>query len=214
MSAASSAAAMIRLVLSIWSATGPDANAPTVGSHRSSPRPGRSAKDVGEQFGRGRAGDLGRGRRSGRRPDDQIGLGHIQPGLKQAGDDADQPRIACRSATTKDQRGTGGVLRDVARPRRGVVLKRMIHCRSFLRVRAALPRQLRQSRDRELKGAPGVDTACIGLTSSNRVTFAQNLPLRRTPPSRHPVVSRHREEVGPTVDGSPNRGCGSRCAVC
>jgi hypothetical protein len=47
---------------------------------------------------------VGRGRRSGRRPDDQIGLGHIQPGIKQAGDDADVPRIACRSATTKDQR--------------------------------------------------------------------------------------------------------------
>jgi hypothetical protein len=35
--------------------------------------------------------------------DDQIGLGHIQPGIKQAGDDADLPRIACRSATTEDQ---------------------------------------------------------------------------------------------------------------
>jgi hypothetical protein len=30
---------------------------------------------------------LGRGRRSSRRTDDQIGLGHIQPGIKQAGDD-------------------------------------------------------------------------------------------------------------------------------
>jgi hypothetical protein len=44
------------------------------------------------------------GRRSGRRPDDQIGLGHIQPGIKQAGDDADLLRIACGAATTKDQR--------------------------------------------------------------------------------------------------------------
>lgn len=32
------------------------------------------------------------------------GLGHIQPAIKQAGDDADLPRIACRSATTEDQR--------------------------------------------------------------------------------------------------------------
>jgi hypothetical protein len=77
----------------------------TVGSDRTSPWLGRSGKDAGKQFSRpGRAAYLGRGRRSGRCPDDQIGLGHIQPGIKQAGDDADQPRIACRSATTKDQR--------------------------------------------------------------------------------------------------------------
>ena len=31
-------------------------------------------------------------------------VGDIQPGIKQAGDDADLPRIACRSATTEDQR--------------------------------------------------------------------------------------------------------------
>jgi len=31
---------------------------------------------------------------------------------------------------------------------------------------------------------------------------------------RTPVVSRHREEVGPTVVGSPSKGCGGRCAVC
>ena len=31
-------------------------------------------------------------------------VGHVQPGIEQAGDDADQPRIACRSATTEDQR--------------------------------------------------------------------------------------------------------------
>ena len=79
-------------------------NASTVGSDRTSPLLGRSGNDVGKQFGRARASYLGRGRRSGRRPDDQIGLGHIQPGIKQAGDDADQPRIACRSATTEDQR--------------------------------------------------------------------------------------------------------------
>ena len=77
----------------------------TVGSDRTSPWPGRSGKDAGKQFVRlGRAGYLGRGRRSGRRPDDQIGLGHVQPGIKQAGDDADLPRIAYRSATAKDQR--------------------------------------------------------------------------------------------------------------
>jgi len=66
-------------------------NASTVGSDRTSPWLGRSGEDVGKQFGRlGRASYLGRGRRSGRRPDDQIGLGHIQPGIKQAGDDADR----------------------------------------------------------------------------------------------------------------------------
>jgi len=79
-------------------------NASTVGSDRTSPLLGRSGKDVGKQLGRARAGYLGRGRRSGRRADDQIGLGHIQPGIEKAGDDADQPRIACRSATTEDQR--------------------------------------------------------------------------------------------------------------
>ena len=65
---------------------------------------GRSGKDGGKQIGRGLASDLGRGRRSSGRPDDQISLGHIQPGIEQAGDDADQPSIACRAATTKDQR--------------------------------------------------------------------------------------------------------------
>ena len=104
MSAASSAAAMIPLVLSIWSAAGPMGTRPPLGSDRTSPLLGRGGKDGGKQFGRGRASYLGRGRRSGRRPDDQIGLGHVQPGIEQAGDDADQPRIACRSATTEDQR--------------------------------------------------------------------------------------------------------------
>ena len=60
--------------------------------------------DGGEQFGRRRSGYLRRGRRSGRRADDQISLGHIQPGVEQTGDDADEPRIARRSAATKDQR--------------------------------------------------------------------------------------------------------------
>jgi hypothetical protein len=64
---------------------------PTVGSDRTSPWPGRRGEDVGKQFGRlDPARYLGRGRRSGRRTDDQIGLGHIQPGIKQAGDDADR----------------------------------------------------------------------------------------------------------------------------
>jgi hypothetical protein len=44
------------------------------------------------------------GRRSGRRPDDQIGPGHVEPGVEQAGDDADQPRVAGRSAPAEDQR--------------------------------------------------------------------------------------------------------------
>ena len=82
----------------------PDGNASTVGSGRTSPLPGRRRKDAGQQLGRARASYLGSGRRSRRRPDDQIGLGHIQPGIKQAGDDADQPGIACPSATTEDQR--------------------------------------------------------------------------------------------------------------
>ena len=30
-------------------------------------------------------------------------VGHIQPGIEQAGDDADQPGVACRSAATEDQ---------------------------------------------------------------------------------------------------------------
>ena len=82
----------------------PDRNASSVGSDRTGPLLGRRGKDGGKQFGRGRASHLGRGRRSGRRPDDQISLGHIQPGIEQAGDDADQPRVACRSAATEDQR--------------------------------------------------------------------------------------------------------------
>jgi hypothetical protein len=53
-----------------------------------------SCKDSGKQFGRsGRAGYLSRHRRSGRRPDDQIGLGHIQPGVTQTGDDTDSPGL-------------------------------------------------------------------------------------------------------------------------
>jgi len=42
---------------------------------------------------------------------------------------------------------------------------------AFWESSAALPATLRQSRDRELEGAPGMDVACIGLTSSTRVTF-------------------------------------------
>ena len=65
---------------------------------------GAQRKGCRQAVGRARASDLGSSRRSGRRPEDQIGLGHIHPGIKQAGDDADQPRIACRSAATEDQR--------------------------------------------------------------------------------------------------------------
>ena len=78
----------------------PDGNASTVGSGRTGPWLGRSGKDVGEQLGRARAGDLGRGRRPGRRPDDQVGLGHIQPGIEQAGDHA--------AKRCKSHRSTGG----------------------------------------------------------------------------------------------------------
>ena len=53
----------------------PNGNASTVGSDRTSPLLGRREKDVGKQLGRARARYLDRGRRSGRRPDDQIGLG-------------------------------------------------------------------------------------------------------------------------------------------
>ena len=61
----------------------PDRSTSTVGSDRTSRWLGRSGKDVGEQFGRlDPAGYLGRGGRAGRRPDGQVGLGHIQPGLK------------------------------------------------------------------------------------------------------------------------------------
>jgi hypothetical protein len=67
----------------------------SVGSDRIRPWLGHSGKDGGKQFGRsGCAGYLSRHRRSGRRADDQIGLGHIQPVVKQAGDDADRPGIA------------------------------------------------------------------------------------------------------------------------
>ncbi len=53
----------------------------------------------------------------------------------------------------------------------------MIHSRSFLRVRAALPRNGYVSREIvNSKGAPGVDSVNIGLTSSDRVTFAETLP--------------------------------------
>jgi len=80
----------------------------TVGADRTFPWLGRGGKNVGQQFGwLSSAGYLGRGRRSGRRPDDQIGHGHVRPGIEQAGDDADLPRIACRSATMEDQRSSG-----------------------------------------------------------------------------------------------------------
>ena len=46
-------------------------------------------------------------------------VGHVQPGIEQAGDDTDQPRVACRSAATEDQRS----LARGAHPPRGVDLR-------------------------------------------------------------------------------------------
>jgi hypothetical protein len=199
MSAASSAAAMISLVLCIWSATGPMGTRPPSDPTGPVRCWGRSGKDVGKQLGRARASYLGRGRRSGRRPDDQIGLGHIQPGIKQAGDDADQPRIACRSATTEDQRS----LTRGARPRcvvdlqlilvgpRPVGGRREVTCRvekgvvfmgvAFREVPGGRSRwRLPQSRDRgPCSGAPTADTAFMGLTSCRWITIVSTLARRR-----------------------------------
>ncbi len=72
----------------------PNWNASIAGSDRTSLLLGRSGKDVSKQLGQCRASYLGGGRRSGRSPDDQISLAHIQSGIEQAGDDADQPGIA------------------------------------------------------------------------------------------------------------------------
>jgi hypothetical protein len=41
-------------------------------------------------------------------------VGHIQSGVEQAGDDADFPRVACRSAAMQDQRS---ITRSMHRPR-------------------------------------------------------------------------------------------------
>ena len=80
-------------------------NRRTDGSNRTTPWLGCSRQDAGKRLGRlGFARYLGRSGRPGRRPDGQIGLRHIEPGIKQAGNDADLPRIACRSATMEDQR--------------------------------------------------------------------------------------------------------------
>jgi hypothetical protein len=49
------------------------------------------------------AGDLGSQRRSCRRPDDEICLGQIDPGIAQTGDQTELPRIACRSAAGENQ---------------------------------------------------------------------------------------------------------------
>jgi hypothetical protein len=103
MPAASAAAAMISLVFSRRSASGLSGTRPRPDRTRPVRGWGAAVKDAGQQSVRlGRAGYWGRGRRSGRCPDDQIGLGHVQSGIRQAGDDADLPRIACRSTTTKD----------------------------------------------------------------------------------------------------------------
>jgi hypothetical protein len=61
-------------------------------------------EDGSIQFGRPcPAGDLGSHRRSCRRPDDEIGLGYINPGIGQAGDETELPRISCRSAAGENQ---------------------------------------------------------------------------------------------------------------
>jgi hypothetical protein len=66
--------------------------------------PRHLGEDRGIQFGRPcPAGDLGSHRRSCRRPDDEIGLGEIDPGIGQAGDETELPRIACRSGAGEDQ---------------------------------------------------------------------------------------------------------------
>jgi hypothetical protein len=65
----------------------------------------RSAKDARKQFDwRDSAGYLGRGGRSRGGSDGQVGLGEIQPNLKETGDDTDLPRVAHRSGTTEYQR--------------------------------------------------------------------------------------------------------------
>jgi hypothetical protein len=76
----------------------------TVGTYRTGRFPGCRVKDGGKEFGRRSAGDLRSGRRAGGRSDDQIGVGDVQPGIAQAGDDPDQPRVARRSAAAEDQR--------------------------------------------------------------------------------------------------------------
>ena len=56
------------------------------------------------QFGRRcPAGDLGSYRRSCRRSDDEIGLGYIDPGIGQAGNETELPGIACCSAAGENQ---------------------------------------------------------------------------------------------------------------
>ena len=82
-----------------------------------------SGNDVGKKL-RGACTSYLRGdRRSGRCPDDQIGLRHIHPGVEQAGDDADQPRISFRSAAAEHQCSFAhAVRRYVLRLRHGSIL--------------------------------------------------------------------------------------------
>ena len=173
-------------------------SASPVGSDRAGPRLGRRGEDGGEQFGRGRAGDLGRGRRSGRRPDDQVGLGHVQPGIEQAGDDADQPRVACRSAAAEDQRSLARG-RD---PIRGVDLRLFlvgprpsgpvvdVTCRgeeggrvhgsrlSRIAWRGAPGGDYLSRAIVDCRGAPTADTAFMGLTSCRWITIAGTIADR------------------------------------
>ena len=93
----------------------PKGSASTLGSAPTGPSLGCFGKDRGKQFAWHRARDLGRDRRSSRRPEDQIGLSYVQPGIKQTGDDTDLPRITGRSTTSEDQRPLSRV---VCPPRR------------------------------------------------------------------------------------------------
>ena len=73
---------------------------------------GVGGKDGGQQLGRCRAGELGRRRRAGGSSNGQVGCRHVQPGVGQAGGDADQPRVAGGSAAAEHQRSAacGGYL--------------------------------------------------------------------------------------------------------
>src|SRR5690606_33777627 len=45
---------------------------------------------------------------AGRRPDHQVGVGHVEPGIDQAGEDAGQPGVARRAATAEHQGALAG----------------------------------------------------------------------------------------------------------
>ena len=104
MSAASSAEAMIVLVLSRWSATGLFGTRP-----RSDPTgPVRCWGAAARMAASSSVGVAPAIWAAAVEPADvpmvRSAVGHVQPGIEQAGDDADQPRVAGRSAATEDQR--------------------------------------------------------------------------------------------------------------